>query len=141
MNFFAASSCVIGCLTAACGKISFLSCSGDLVAGLDLVERNAAVDRLAHQGVMVRDAGGERVAERLLDVGAAQAGREHALLETVDDDLRLRPVAEPLVDRLDQLLGLAQPRHRRLADDEQLVGAEQHVVGPRNQVRGMSNTT
>ena len=43
----------------------------------------------------------------------------------------LRPVAQPLVDRLDQLLGVAQARHRHLADDEQLVGAEQHAVGPR----------
>ena len=70
------------------------------------------------------------VAERLLDVGSAQPGREHALLEAVDDDLRLRPVAEPLADRVDQLLGVAQARHRHFADDEQLVRAEQHAVGP-----------
>ena len=107
-----------------------LELARDLVAGLDLVERNAAVDRLAHQAVVVRDAGGEGVAEHLLDVGLAQPGREQLLLEPVDDDLRLRPVAEPLVDRLDQLLGVAQARHRHLADDEQLVRAEQHAVGP-----------
>ena len=40
-----------------CGSISFFSCVRDLVAGLDLVERHAAVDRLAHQPVIVRDAG------------------------------------------------------------------------------------
>ena len=37
-------------------QISFLSSCRDLVAGLDLVERHAAVDRLAHQAVVVRDA-------------------------------------------------------------------------------------
>ena len=57
-------------------------------------------------------------------------GVEHPLLEAVDDDLRLRAVAEPLADRGDQLLGLAQARHRHFADDEQPVGAEQHAVGP-----------
>ena len=78
------------------GSISFLSCSRDLVARLDLVERHAAIDRLAHQAVVVRDAGREDVAEHLLDVGLAQAGREQPLLEPVDDHLRAagrRPAA------------------------------------------------
>ena len=78
------------------GTISLLERAGDVVAGLDLVERHAAVDRLAHQAVIVRDRAGERVAERLLDVGAAQAGPEQPLLEAVDDDLRAaarRPAA------------------------------------------------
>src|SRR6202044_1223422 len=90
----------------------------DLVALLDLFERYAAVDGFAHQRVVVRDAGQKRVADRLLDVGAAQARREHFLHEAVDDDLGMRAVAEPLTDGIDQLLGLAQARHRRLADDE-----------------------
>src|SRR5438128_5133083 len=70
----------------------------DVVAGFDLVERNAAIDRLAHQPVVVGNDAGERFAERRLDVGAAQAGPEQMLLEAVDDDLRLRPALEALAD-------------------------------------------
>src|SRR5579883_763745 len=65
-----------------------LELRGDLVARLDLVERNAAVDRLAHQRVVVWNGGDEILAERLLDVALAQAGAEHALLEAIDDDAR-----------------------------------------------------
>ena len=36
----------------------------DVVAGLDLVERNAAIDRLAHQGVVIGYGGGEGIAQR-----------------------------------------------------------------------------
>src|SRR5262249_38272775 len=61
----------------------------DLVAGLDLVERNAAIDGFAHQAVMVGDAGRERITQDLLDVALAQAGGEHLLLEAIDDHLRL----------------------------------------------------
>ena len=75
----------------------------DIVAGLHLVERHAAVDRLADEAEIVRDRGGERVAERLLDVGAAQAGSEQALLEAVDDHLERRPVGQPLADHVDQI--------------------------------------
>src|SRR5580658_5286682 len=96
----------------------------DLVALLDLFERHAAVDGFAHQRIIVRNAGQERVADRLFDVGAAQARRKHLRHEAIDDDLRPRAVAEPLPDGVDQLLGLAQSRHRRLADDEQPVGAK-----------------
>src|SRR5689334_21679679 len=104
--------------------------SGDLVAGLDLVERHAAIDRLAHEVVIVRDCAAEAVAERMPDVSERESRRERPLLETVDDHLRFRPIAEPLLDRGDELLGMPQTRHRRLADDEQLVGAEQNTVGP-----------
>src|SRR5712691_11734238 len=48
----------------------------DLVARLDLVERNAAVDGFAHEAIVVRDAGRERIAQHLRDVASAQAGRE-----------------------------------------------------------------
>src|SRR6202140_5448055 len=64
----------------------------DLVALLDLFERHAAVDGFAHQRIVVRDAGQERVADRLLDVGAAQARRKHLCHEAIDDDLRLGAV-------------------------------------------------
>ncbi len=77
-----------------------------VVAGLDLFERHAAVDRLAHQAIVVRHGAGEIVAERLLDDRISSGRIEHALLEAVDDHLRLRPVAEPLADRADQAAGV-----------------------------------
>src|SRR5450631_280299 len=107
-----------------------LELRGDLVAWLYFVERHAAVDRLAHQSVIVGDRGHEGLSERLLEVAAAQAGREHAVLKAVDDDLRIGPVTQPFLDRRHQLLGVTQARHGGLADDEQFVRAEQHAVGP-----------
>src|SRR6516225_3662909 len=101
----------------------------DLVALLDLFERYAAVDRLAHQRIVVGNAGEVRVADRLLDIAAPQAGRKHFLHVAIDDDARLDAL-EPLANGFDQLFGLTQARHRGLADDEQFVGAEQHAVGP-----------
>src|SRR5215510_13827782 len=102
----------------------------DLVARLHFLERHAAVDRLAHDRIVIGNAGREGVAQHLLDVVLAQAGGEHLLLEAIDDHLRVWPVAEPLADRLDQLLGVAQARHCHFAHDEQFVRAEQHTVGP-----------
>src|SRR5688572_19633489 len=102
----------------------------DLVARLDLIERNAAVDGFAHQAVIVRDAAGESLAEHLFDVAFAQPGREQVLLEAIDDDLWLQLVAEALLDRSHELLGVTKPGHRHLADDEEPVRAEQHAVGP-----------
>ena len=52
------------------------------------------------------------------------------MLEAVDDDLRIGPVAQPFLDRRHQLLGVTQAGHGGLADDEQFVRAEQHAVGP-----------
>ena len=112
------------------GKISLLSACCDVVAGLHLVERHAAVDRLADEAEIVRDRGGERVAERLLDVGAAQAGSEQALLEAVDDHLERRPVGQALADHVDQMARVLEPRHGHLGHQEQPVRADQHAVGP-----------
>src|SRR6516165_10193069 len=39
------------------GQDELADLHGDLVAGFDLIERNAAIDRLAHQGIIVRNAG------------------------------------------------------------------------------------
>src|SRR4051812_7992636 len=66
----------------------------DLVAWLDLLEGHAAVDRLAHQRIIVRDRGGKTVAQHLFEVGAAQARPEHFLVEAIDQHLRLRAVTE-----------------------------------------------
>ena len=40
-------------------------------------------------------------------------------------------LADRLVDGLDQALRVTQTRHRHLGDDVELVGAEQHRLGPR----------
>ena len=85
-----------------------LELRGDLVTRLDLVERHAAIDRFAYQRVVVGDGSGERVAERLFEIVKAQTGREHALLEAVDDDLRMGSFAQPLLDRRNQFLGVTQ---------------------------------
>src|SRR5450755_4374919 len=45
-----------------------LELRGDLVAGLDFIERHATVDRLAHQRVVVGNRRSESVAERLFEV-------------------------------------------------------------------------
>src|SRR5262245_19483654 len=71
---------------------------GDPIPRLDLVERDAAVHRLAHDRVVVGDAAGECVAEHLLDIRLAQTGGEHLVLVAVHNHLRLRAVAEPLAD-------------------------------------------
>ena len=118
-------------LAAGSASISFLSWPRDVVARLDLVERHAAVDRLAHQRVVVRDGAGEdprRAPARCRPASAPEANIRCSKRLTMT--CGLRPVAEPLADRGDQSLGLAQARHRHFADDEQLVGAEQHAVGP-----------
>src|SRR5262249_22551333 len=94
-----------------------LELGGDGVARLHLFERDATVDRFAHQRVVVGNGPGERAAERLLEIGAPQAGPEHALLEAVDDDLRLHILAEALLDGGDQVLRIAQARHGRFGDD------------------------
>src|SRR3569832_1368806 len=96
---------------------------GDLVAWLDVIERHAAVDRFAHKMVVVGDDAAERVAQRLLHVLARQAGRAHALMKTIDDDLRLGPDAQPLADRADELIAVTQALHGRFADDVQPVRA------------------
>src|SRR5215213_2462094 len=93
----------------------------DVVAGLHLIKRNAAVDRLAHEAEIVRDRAGKRLAERLLDIGAAQARPEQALLEAVDDDLRLRAVGKTLADHVDQMARVLQSRHGHLGDQKQAI--------------------
>ena len=52
---------------------------------LDLVDRNAAVDRRAHQREVVADGVGDVAAERLAHVGGRMV-RAMALFEAVDDD-------------------------------------------------------
>src|SRR5262245_43414510 len=111
-------------------KNDLLERERDLVARLHVLERHAAIDRLAHDRIVIGDAGSERIAEHALDVVLAQAGGEHLLLEAVDDHLRMRPFTEPLADRLHQLLGVPQAWHGHLADDEKLIRAEQNTVGP-----------
>ena len=66
---------------------------------------------------------------------------KHPLLETVDENLRLRAIAEPLANRGDQPLGLAEPgtvisltMKSRLEPSSTLSVQENHV-------RGMSITT
>src|SRR6185312_3970389 len=98
-----------------------LELRGDLIAGFDVVERHAAVDRFAHEMVVVGYDATERIAKRLLYVLKRKARREHALMKAVDDDLRFGPVAEALADRTDELLAVAQARHGRFADDVQPV--------------------
>src|SRR6185437_488696 len=95
----------------------FLELRGDFVTRPDLVERHAAIDGFAYQRVVIGDSPGERVAECLFEIVKAQTGREHALLEAVDDDLRMGPFAQSLLDRRHQLLGVTQTGHRGFADD------------------------
>src|ERR1700694_721609 len=102
----------------------------DLVARLDFLQRHAAIDRLAHEPVDIRDASGKILAQRLLDVAFPQARGEQALLEAIDDDLWLRAFSHPFANSSDQVLGVFQPRHRHLGDDEELVRAQQHGIGP-----------
>src|SRR5262245_30397016 len=81
---------------------------GDVVALLDLFERHAAVDRLAHQPVVVRDHVAEVLAEHLAEVVLAQSGAEHALVVAVDDHARARDLLQAVADRGGKLAGLAQ---------------------------------
>ena len=113
------------------GQDDLLQIVDDIGVGVDLLQRHAAVDRLAHQPVVVGDAAGKMVAEDFLDVGLLDAVFEDPLLEAVDDDVGFHFLAGRLVDRLDQPLRVAQARHRHLGDDVELVGAEQHRLGPR----------
>ena len=41
-------------------------------------------------------AAGESFAQSLLEIAAAQAGRKHALLEPINDDLRLRAAVQQI---------------------------------------------
>src|SRR5262245_31772733 len=107
-----------------------LEAGGDIVARPHFLERNAAIDCLAHQAVVVGNHAAEHTAQRLLDVAAAQPRPEQLLLEAIDDHSRLRAALEALADRDDQLLGVADARHRHRGADEQPIGAEQHAVGP-----------
>ena len=70
-------------LPAASGSDVLLQGERDLIARLDLIERNAAVDRFAHQRVVVRDRGDE-IRQAPAQVGMAQARREHLAAEAVD---------------------------------------------------------
>src|SRR5262249_27996093 len=101
-----------------------LQLARDVVARLDLLQWNPAVDSLAHEPVIVGNRAGERVAERLLEVVAPQPGAEHPLLETIDDDLRIDRIAEPFADRRNQLLAVAKPRHGGFGDDVELVRSD-----------------
>src|SRR5215475_9081802 len=77
----------------------FLELDRDVVAGLHLLERNAAIDRFAHQTIVVGDRGEGLLAERLHDVTTAQPRPEQPLLITVDNDLRRRPFTQSLAHR------------------------------------------
>ena len=59
LSFFcgAAACCAAGLSGCGSGAMSFFSCRVILLLRLDLVERHAAVDRLAHQAVVVRHRG------------------------------------------------------------------------------------
>src|SRR3954464_3511886 len=70
----------------------------DIVAGLPFFERHATIDRLADETEIIRDRAGERLAEGALDVSAAQARSEQALLEAVHDHFQRRPVRQPLAN-------------------------------------------
>src|SRR5262249_36782484 len=61
-----------------------LDLTGDAVARIDFFERNSAIDRFAHQAVIVRNAARERIPEHLFDVALAQTGRKHLLDEAID---------------------------------------------------------
>src|SRR5262245_23595371 len=109
----------------------FLELGGDPVAGLDLIERNAAVDRFADKGIVVWNCAQEGIAERLRKVATTQTRVEHLLGKAIDDHLRMGSLAQPLCDRRNQLLGVAQAGNGGFTDDEQLVRTEQNAVGPR----------
>ena len=82
------------------------------------------------------------VAQRLLDVGAAQAGREHALLEAVDDDLRLaarRRAARVIAAT--SCLAWRRPGTVISLTMNSLLEPSSTLSVQENQVRGMSNTT
>ena len=55
------------------GRMIFFRSLIDIGVGVDLLQRHAAVDRLAHQPVVVGNAAGEMVAEDFLDVGLLDA--------------------------------------------------------------------
>ena len=120
-----------GRLVGRSGTISFLSCGGDLVAGLDLVERHAAVDRLAHQRVIVRD-GAERRRRPAPARCRSCAGRRRTCCcsKRLTMTCGCGPSPSRSLIAATSCLAWLQARHRRLADDEQLVRAEQHAVGP-----------
>ena len=67
-----------GVATASSGRMIFFRSLIDIGVRIDLVQRHAAVDRLAHQPVVVGDAADEMVAEDFLDVGLLDAVFEHA---------------------------------------------------------------
>src|SRR4051794_17609350 len=82
----------------------------DIVAGLHFLERHATVDRLADEAEIIGNRAGERLAERSLDVGAAQARPEQALLEAVHDHFQRRPVRQPLANDIHQMARVLEPR-------------------------------
>src|SRR3954468_19902170 len=102
----------------------------NVVTGFHLVERNAAVDRFAHEAEIVRDRAGKGIAKGLLDVGAAQARSEQALLEAIDDHLRRRPVRQALANHADQVTCVLQPGHRHLGDQKQAIRSNENAIGP-----------
>src|SRR4029079_5313017 len=93
--------------------------------------RNAAVDRLPNERVVVGNCAQEGVAKRLRKGTAAQTRGAHFLGEAGDYPLPVWSLAQTLFDRRHQLLGVTQPRNGGFADDEQLVRAEQNAVGTR----------
>src|SRR4051812_46091626 len=93
----------------------------DIVAGLHFFERHTAVDRLADEAEIIRDGAGKRLAERALDVGAAQARPEQALLEAVHDHFQRRAVRQPLANDIHQMARVLEARHGHLGDEEQAI--------------------
>ena len=102
----------------------------DVGVGIDFMQRHAAIDRFAHEAIIVGNAADEMIAEDLLNIGLLEAVLEHFLLEAIDDDVGLHLLADRLIHRLDQALRMAQARHRHFGDDVELVGAEQHCLRP-----------
>src|SRR4051794_3994867 len=102
----------------------------NVAAALDLVEGQAAIDRLADELVVVAHRAFEKTFERALHVGAAQAGSEQELLlETVDDHPGLR-IGQTVSDRIGPAPTEAQPGHGHIRHHIDSRRSEQHLIGP-----------
>src|SRR4029077_19129022 len=106
----------------------FLELRRNLVGRLDLIERPATINRLANERIVIRNRAQECIAQRVREIAAPQTGIEHTLAEAIDDPPRVWSLAEPFIDCRHQLFRVTKSRHRRFADDEKLVRAEQHAV-------------